>query len=111
MNEIRQLDPTEARSLVDEGAFLLDVREGDEWAAGRAPESTHVPLGALRDSVSSLPVDRLIVAVCRSGGRSLQAVRQLTAQGYEAANLEGGMRAWAAAGLPMVADADEPKVI
>lgn len=111
MNEVREVDPVEAASLVDEGAFLLDVREEDEWAAGRAPESTHLPLGALSQAASTLPAGRLIVTVCRSGARSMRAARELTGQGYETANLAGGMRAWAEAGLPMVSDGGDPEVI
>lgn len=111
MSEIREVDPAEARSLVDDGAFLLDVREVDEWTAGRAPESTHVPLGDLQQAVTTLPSNRLIVAVCRSGVRSMQAARQLAGHGYEAVNLAGGMRAWAEVGLPMVSDTGEPRVI
>jgi rhodanese-related sulfurtransferase len=43
---------------------------------------------------------------CRGGGRSSRAVAWLTQQGYDVANLDGGMLAWQAAGKPMVADGD-----
>jgi rhodanese-related sulfurtransferase len=43
------------------------------------------------------------VAVCRSGSRSDKAAKGLRAQGYDAQNLDGGVTAWARAGLPLVA--------
>jgi rhodanese-related sulfurtransferase len=50
--------------------------------------------------------------VCRSGGRSAQVVAWLTQQGYDVANVAGGMQAWAAAGKPMVSERGaEPTVI
>jgi rhodanese-related sulfurtransferase len=81
---------------------LLDVREDDEWAAGRIDGAQHIPLGELSARLGELPKDRTIVAVCRSGGRSEAAVRGLRKLGYEAENLEGGVNAWDRAKLPLV---------
>lgn len=98
------VDARSARDLLDEGAMLLDVREPGEWQAGHAPDARHIPLGKLGQKTSSLPADRRIVVVCRSGNRSSQAVRHLRSQGFDALNLRGGMRAWSAAGLPVNAN-------
>ena len=46
---------------------MLDVREPDEWAAGHVPDSLHIPMGELEARLDELPLDRQIVAVCRSG--------------------------------------------
>jgi len=104
MNEpaqVPEVDATEAARLVDAGnALLLDVREDDEWASGRAPRASHTVLGRL--DPATVPRDRPVIAVCRSGARSAQATHALLAAGVEARNLTGGMRAWAAAGLPVV---------
>jgi len=96
------LSPTDARSLVADGALLLDVREDHEWVAGHAPEATHLPMSRIGASVSQLPMDRLIVCVCHVGARSAAVAEALTNAGYNAANLAGGMDAWAAEGLPVV---------
>jgi rhodanese-related sulfurtransferase len=48
------------------------------------------------------------VAVCRSGRRSARAAALLAGTGREVANLAGGMRAWADAGLPVVAKGGRP---
>ena len=44
-----------------------------------------------------------MVTVCRSGARSARAAAMLARDGREVSNLAGGMRAWARAGLPVVA--------
>ncbi|WBC16443.1 rhodanese-like domain-containing protein [Micromonospora sp. WMMA1998] len=102
-----EIGPVEAARLADDGRVeLLDVREPDEWRAGHAPQARHLPLGTLRpDAIRS---DRPVVAVCRSGKRSAVATARLRAVGVPAYNLTGGMRAWAAAGLPLVTDAGAP---
>ena len=85
-------------------AVLLDVREGDEWAAGHAPDARHVPMSQLAARLDEVPAGDPLYVVCRSGGRSARVVAFLTQQGRPAVNVEGGMQAWAAAGRPMVAD-------
>ncbi|WP_420078298.1 rhodanese-like domain-containing protein [Streptomyces sp. JL4002] len=91
-------------------AVLLDVREQAEWNAGHAPGAVHAPLSRLLDG-AALPVaaqDRPLVVICRSGHRSRKAVRLLTGRGAEAVDVEGGMNAWAAAGLPVLVDGGSP---
>ncbi|GII77673.1 sulfurtransferase [Sphaerisporangium rufum] len=89
---------------VPDDVFLLDVREPDEWAAGHAPDAVHIPLGALQGRVAELPAGVPVYVVCRVGGRSAQAVAWLNHVGREAVNVGGGMRSWAAAGRPVVAE-------
>lgn len=100
--EAPSLGPEEAVRLVGEGALLLDVRELDEWQAGHAAAALHVPLGTLADELHQLSVDRQVVCVCRSGGRSARAAGALLQAGFDSWNLTGGMQAWAVAGLPVV---------
>jgi rhodanese-related sulfurtransferase len=94
---------TQAAALADGGAVLLDVREPHEWQAGHAPRARHIPLGQLARRAAELPERRAIVTVCRSGARSARAAAMLARNGREVSNLAGGMRAWAHAGLPVVA--------
>ena len=93
---------------VAKGALVLDVRKDDEWAAGRAPGSVHIPLAQVQDRASELPKDRLIITVCKDGGRSYKAAYALHQEGYQAVNLAGGLTAWSAAGLPLVTDSGAP---
>jgi rhodanese-related sulfurtransferase len=102
------LTATQAHQAVVDGAVLLDVRERDEWRAGHAPQARHLVLSQLQDHLGDLPTDRPIVTVCRSGRRSAIAARQLARHGYSAADLTGGMNAWATAGLPVITDGNKP---
>ncbi|MEU2052311.1 rhodanese-like domain-containing protein [Streptomyces bungoensis] len=90
----------------DAPAVLLDVREQREWDAGHAPGAVYAPLSGLVAGVA-LPDearDRPLVVICRSGQRSQQAAELLTARGAQVVDVKGGMRAWAAAGYPVVDD-------
>ena len=112
MNEIPAVDAVEGAQRVEGGAFLLDVREPDEWVAGHAAAAVFVPLGELEARLAEVPRERAVVAVCRSGARSGRATEFLNALGYDAVNLAGGMKAWASAGLPMVSETgDPPRVV
>src|SRR5215470_14616490 len=90
---------------VGEDAYLLDVRDPDEWAAGHAPQAHHVPMTELLGRLDELPADRDVVVVCRVGSRSAQVVAYLQAQGFDRVrNLAGGMCAWEADGRPLVSE-------
>jgi rhodanese-related sulfurtransferase len=99
-----EVDVTTAAELRDAGAFVLDVREPDEWVAGHIPGAVHIPLGELGGRVAEIPADRTVVVVCRSGNRSAQGREILRAAGLpRVTSMAGGMLDWAAAGLPVVA--------
>jgi rhodanese-related sulfurtransferase len=89
---------------VPEDAWLLDVREDDEWVAGHAPGATHVPLGQLNARAGEIPRDEKVYVICRSGGRSARATAALSGAGWDVVNVAGGMQDWAAAGRPMAAE-------
>jgi NADPH-dependent 2,4-dienoyl-CoA reductase/sulfur reductase-like enzyme/rhodanese-related sulfurtransferase len=77
-----------------DNAFLLDVRDEDEFADGHVPGSVNIPLSALRRDPSALPKDRPILAYCRVGQRGYYAVRFLRQHGYDARNVSGGILTW-----------------
>ena len=107
---IEAIEVTEAQAG-SEHNVLLDVREADEWEAGHAPGAAWIPLGDLERARMEIPFNKSIVCVCRSGARSARAAEELISWGFEAANMTGGMRAWAAAGLPVVRDDETPGVV
>ena len=91
----------EALALRESGAFVLDVRQPDEWAAGHIPGATLIPLGDLSARIAEVPKDRQVVVVCRSGNRSAQGRDILLGAGYPSVtSMAGGMNDWTAAGYP-----------
>ncbi len=89
---------------VPDDAFLLDVREPDEWEAGHAPAAKHIPLGQLGARSAEIPRTAAVYVICRSGVRSARAAQALNAAGWQALNVDDGMQGWAAAGRPMITD-------
>ena len=105
---VADVDPAATLRLLEAGAFLLDVREDDEWQAGHAPEAVHVVMAAVPDRTAELPTDRTIVCICRVGGRSGAVALALAGAGYDVRNVGGGMLAWEAAGYPVVGESGDP---
>jgi len=99
--EVPSVSNTEARSLVDQGWMLLDVRSDDEWAQGRIAGSVHIPMEQLMTRLDEIG-DR-VVCVCAVGGRSARVTQYLNVEGRQAVNLEGGIYHWAETGLPVEA--------
>lgn len=102
---IDTLDPAEvARLLKDEKLLLIDVREPSEYAIERIRGALLYPLSTF--DALALPPDgaRRVVFHCGSGKRSLAAAEKRVAAGQpHAAHMRGGIIAWKAAGLPVIA--------
>ena len=96
---------------VPDGAWLLDVREPQEWAAGHAPDARHIPLGQVNSRSGEVPRDELIYVICRSGVRSARAASALAGAGWQTVNVAGGMQDWATAGRPMIAESGAAPVV
>src|SRR5258706_8759576 len=87
-----------------EAVLILDVREPDEFTGplGRIHGAKLIPLGELAGRTGELAKDRPVVAVCRAGGRSAQAITILQQAGFERiANLPRGMLRLRAEGGPV----------
>jgi rhodanese-related sulfurtransferase len=82
-------------------AHLIDVREPDELAVVRTEQGQALPMSSLHDHLDELP-DGTIYVMCHSGGRSAKVTAYLEQQGYDAVNVDGGITAWEASGLPVV---------
>ena len=82
--------------MVEDGALLLDVREADEWDAGHAPEAVWIPMGDLQTRVDELPRTAASSPSAAPGRGRTVVAGALIGAGYDAVNLDGGMRAWAA---------------
>ena len=104
MDDVRALYDNRSRFQI------LDVREPFEWEAGHIDGSVHVPLAQVMagGEQGRISPDQPVVVVCRSGNRSELATLMLQARGLDAQNLEGGLEAWDAAGLPLSAPGGAP---
>jgi rhodanese-related sulfurtransferase len=96
-----EIDPRSADEERRTGAVLVDVREPDEWAAGRAAGAVHLPLGQLATRLEELPPGGELLFICHSGQRSLAAAELVITRGRTARSVRGGTVAWAKAGLPL----------
>ncbi|MDP1712340.1 MAG: rhodanese-like domain-containing protein [Candidatus Nanopelagicaceae bacterium] len=103
------LTPQQAAEMIRRGdAYGIDVREPDEWSAGRAPGVTTNPLSSF--NAATLPSDKPLIFICRSGNRSGRVCDALAPTRTNIYNMVGGMQAWHGAGLPMVSDSGNPRV-
>ena len=82
--------------------LLIDVREQWEYDEGHIPGITLIPMSEIEGRLSEIPTDKEVIVTCRSGNRSSQVTSYLQGLGYDNVhNMEGGILAWQAAGLPV----------
>jgi rhodanese-related sulfurtransferase len=97
---VAQIRPAELKAKLDAGerVYLLDVRNPDEHAYCRLPDSRLIPLPELIQRLDEVdpPADALVVVYCHHGIRSLSGAAILSANGHaNVASLAGGIEAWA----------------
>lgn len=95
---IEEITVDELAVRCDRGAFLLDVRQPEEYAEARVPGSVLIPLQELGSRLVELPEGAVVHVICRSGARSAHAVALLAEQGVAAVNVTGGTVAWIGSG-------------
>ncbi len=84
----------DVRNLLDQGVFLVDIREVGEHKRGHIKESYNLPLSQLRKRYNELPKDKPLYLYCKSGQRSYNAAMALQNLGYkEVYNISGGIQA------------------
>lgn len=87
----RQVKVHEARTLWEEGAAIIDVREPEEYEKGHIVGAKNIPLSQIRDRVSEIPKDKPVYLHCRSAQRSYNACLALIHMGFENIyNMAGG---------------------
>jgi rhodanese-related sulfurtransferase len=85
------------------GALLVDVREDDEWRAGRARGARHLGRGVIERDIEREVPDKSaeLILYCGGGYRSALAADSLQRMGYtNVYSMAGGWRAWREAGAP-----------
>jgi rhodanese-related sulfurtransferase len=100
---VPEISVDELASRLADGAFLLDVRQPDEFAEAHVPNASLMPLDDVPRRAGELPAGKEILVICRSGARSHRAAEYLIAQhGLDAVNVAGGTLAWIETGRDIV---------
>lgn len=79
----RQVPVTKVRELVENNAFIVDVREKHEYALGHLKNAVNIPLSEIRERINEIPKDKPVYLHCRSSQRSYNAAMALQNMGYD----------------------------
>ena len=103
VNGFKNITVAELREMMKQGGLhLVDVRTDAEVARGKIPQGDSLPLHLLPLRLSGMDKSSTTVFYCQMGGRSGQAAAFAAANGFtDVYNLQGGITAWARAGLPI----------
>jgi len=100
---LREIDPVTLKRWLDEDkAVLIDIRDSDEYVREHIPGSRLVPLSSFAEADFPQEHDKIAVFHCNTGNRTCQAAPQILGAGFQDVyHLDGGLKAWKAAGLPI----------
>lgn len=95
---MEEITATELKQRLDNGddIQIIDVREDNEVAIGRIPNSVHIPLAQVLTRMDEIDPNRETVVHCKGGGRSARAIDALQRSGFtgKLVNLKGGITGW-----------------
>ena len=95
---MEEITATELKQRLDKGddIQIVDVREDNEVAIGRIPNSVHIRLPEVLNRMDEIDPSRETVVHCKMGGRSARAIDALQRSGFKGKliNLKGGIIAW-----------------
>ncbi|MBO9352805.1 rhodanese-like domain-containing protein [Bordetella petrii] len=97
------ISTAEAIQMVNQRhAVWVDVRPAEQFRAGHISQARNMPAAEVEQKAGSLPKNKPLVLVCETGRDAGRVASRLRSQGFaEVAVLEGGMRAWTSANLPV----------
>lgn len=95
---MQEITATDLKQRLDNGddIQIIDVREANEVATARMPNTVHIPLGEVVNRMGEIDPDRETVVHCKGGIRSAKAIEALQRSGFKGnlINLKGGILAW-----------------
>jgi adenylyltransferase/sulfurtransferase len=95
---MEEITATELKQRLDKGddIQIIDVREDNEVAIGRIPNSVHIRLAEVLNRMNEIDPNRETVVHCKMGGRSARAIDALQRSGFKGKliNLKGGITGW-----------------
>ena len=93
-----EITATELKQRLDHGddIQIVDVREDNEVAIAKLPNTIHIPLAQIVNRMAEIDPARETVVHCKMGGRSARAIEALKRSGFTGnlLNLTGGITAW-----------------
>lgn len=98
------VSPEQAVRLINDGAFVLDVRSVDEYRTGHLSGAKNISIADLAQKLDSLSEHKAgtTLVYCESGMRSSRACGMLSKAGFQNLNnLSGGVSSWRSANLPL----------
>lgn len=101
LDMVQDISPDELSAKQDQ-VTLIDVRSSEEYTGelGHVPNSALMTLDTIMDNIDSIPKDKTVVFICRSGRRSANATAIAKDNGFDSAfNMKGGMLLWNEMGL------------
>lgn len=96
----------QAKTRIDGGAILLDVRDPAEWIVFRVPNAMLLPLGQLADHINDLPKNKEIIVACRDAKCAADGRNILTKGGLSNVSaMTDSLDVWRTKGYPVVSGA------
>jgi len=99
------LTPQRVAELLDEGRVqVVDVREASEWEVGHVGGASHLEFDQVSAHADTIDKSTPVVFQCRGGSRSEMIAAAFRESGWDAYNMDGGLRAWQERELPLEPD-------
>jgi len=103
--KFKNISPQDAVFLINNDAFILDVRESSELNQGIIKNSKHINFSSVQTSLDSIKKfsDKPTIVYCKSGVRSATISNMLSKNSFnEVYSMKGGFEAWVSDNLPIV---------
>ncbi|GIK72714.1 MAG: hypothetical protein BroJett021_17020 [Chloroflexota bacterium] len=99
----------DVKAAIENGAYVVDVREASEYEAGHIPGAVNIPIRTLAQSLDQIPTDQPVLIYCASGHRAGMATAALRMLGYDnVKSFPGGWKAWTTAEGEVSTEATAP---
>jgi len=81
--EFKQVKVSEIRDIYENGGYIIDVREPEEYQAGHIINAVNIPMSQFRQRLDEIPKDKAVYVHCRSAQRSYNVARALGQLGFD----------------------------
>ena len=98
MTKIQEIHTIDLKNKIDnkDDFLLIDVREHSELEISKIKGSIHIPMAEISNNIDQINAKKLVVVMCKSGGRSANVCEYLLQNGFKNIyNLNGGIIKWA----------------